>query len=351
MSNTGRLAHYGWDAAFAEHFAALGDPAAEPGRVIRVDRGRCDVVTDSGDTVPAHLTAEASDVCTGDWVALTTNAGRHTVTAVLPRRTAIVRASAGGDSGGQVLAANVTTVLIATPLDTDLNLGRTERFLTLAWDSGATPVIVLTKADLADDLAAARQALAPVALGVDVIAVSVTTGEGLADLRDRLTGTIAILGQSGAGKSTLVNALLGDTAMAVGEVRADGKGRHTTTTRELWPLPGGGCLIDTPGLRGVGLQDNFDGLRRTFADIEQLAEDCRFADCGHDTEPGCAVRAAIEDGRLSERRLASFRKLLREAEWMAARTDPLLRAERRRHWKALSQAGSAAAAAKRRRHP
>lgn len=171
---------------------------------------------------------------------------------------------------------------------------------------------------------------------MDTVATSAVTGEGMAELAALLTGTVVLLGASGAGKSTLGNALLGGDVLATGEVRAqDGKGRHTTVRRELLPLPGGGVLIDTPGLRGVGLHDAAEGLEQVFAEIEELAADCRFADCAHESEPGCAVRAAIEAGELPERRLASYRKLLRENAWAASRTDARLRAERTERWKAI----------------
>jgi ribosome biogenesis GTPase len=222
-----------------------------------------------------------------------------------------------------------------------LDLGRLERFLSLAWESGAQPVVALTKADLVPDttfLLADAESAAP---GVRVVVVSATSGEGVEELSAVLAGgTAVLLGQSGAGKSTLTNALLGREVQEGQAIRdADGKGRHTTTTRDLLPLPGGGVLIDTPGLRGVGLWDAEAGLGQVFSEIEQLAQDCRFQDCSHQSEPGCAVLAALEDGTLQHRRLESYRKLLRENAWIASRTDQRLRAEMRREWKQRTAAG------------
>ena len=331
------LTRYGWDEEFETMFATMfaGNRRAglTPARIVRVDGERCDAVTEHG-SIRADVSAMlGSDPlhwpCTGDWAAVRPDASPRLV-AVLPRRTAIVRSSASRTSHGQVLAANVDTVLITVALAAPLNPGRVERLITLAWESGARPVIVLTKADLTDQIAAVRAEVEALAPGAEVVAVSAVSGAGMDRLTALLTGTAVLLGPSGTGKSTLGNALLGEHMLATGAVRAqDGKGRHTTVRRELVPLPGGGVLIDTPGLRGIGLFDAADGLGQTFAEIERLAEDCRFADCGHETEPGCAVRAAIEAGALTERRLSSYRKLQRENEWAAARSDARTRAELR----------------------
>jgi len=327
------LTRYGWDEEFETVFADHRRAGLTPARIVRVDGARCDAVTERG-----PVRADASAVlgadpvrspCTGDWAAVRPDADPRLV-AVLPRRSAIVRSSASRSSHGQVLAANVDTVLITVALAAPLNPGRVERLLALAWESGARPVIVLTKADLADRIADVRAEVEALAPGADVVAVSAVTGAGMDLLTALSTGTAVLLGPSGTGKSTLGNALLGEHLLATGEVRAhDGKGRHTTVRRELVPLPGGGVLIDTPGLRGIGLYDAADGLEQTFAEIERLAEDCRFGDCGHETEPGCAVQTAIEAGELTERRLSSYRKLQRENEWTAARSDARARAELR----------------------
>ncbi|MFH8982276.1 ribosome small subunit-dependent GTPase A [Streptomyces varsoviensis] len=344
------LTAYGWDDGFAESFAPYAADGLVPGRIVRVDRGRCDLVVAAGDTV-ATVQGDTSLVttgdpvaimCTGDWAAVDREQGY--VRALLPRRTAFVRSTSSKRSEGQILAANVDHAVIAVPLTGELDLGRIERFLALAWESGATPLVVLTKADLVTDpavldhLVADTEGAAP---GVLVLAVSAETGLGVDVLGAVLTGgTAVLLGQSGAGKSTLANALFGAAAQHVQTIRdRDGKGRHTTTTRNLLPLPHGGVLIDTPGLRGVGLWDAGNGVAQVFAEVEELAEECRFHDCGHVAEPGCAVLAAVDSGALPERRLASYRKLLRENERLAARTDARLRAERRRDWKQKQQLG------------
>ncbi|MFC7218439.1 ribosome small subunit-dependent GTPase A [Streptomyces polyrhachis] len=341
------LAHYGWDAAFADSFAPYAEQGLVPGRIVRVDRGACDVVTAEGQLRAAVVLGPEPDPTrlptTGDWAALSTGA-QPAVRALLPRRTAFLRSASSKRSDGQVLAANVDHAVIAVSLAADLNLPRLERLLSLAWSSGAQPLIVLTKADLIDDPAVLGHLLADArsaAPGVEVLAVSSTSGTGVAELAAAVAGgTAVLLGQSGAGKSTLANTLLGDAYQTVQAARdSDGKGRHTTTTRDLLPLPGGGVLIDTPGMRGVGLWEAQEGLAQVFAEIEAYAGDCRFDDCSHTAEPGCAVLAALDSGELSERRLDSYRKLLRENAHIAARTDARLRAERRRVWRRNENTG------------
>lgn len=268
--------------------------------------------------------------CTGDWVALrpATAASAATIVEVLDRRTAVVRSTSSRTSQAQVLAANVDSVAVVASLADPLKPGRIERLLALAWDSGATPVLVLTKADLAYDAVDAVAEMVAVAPGVEVMATSAATGEGMDLLASLLVGTVVLLGPSGAGKSTLGNHLLGEDLLETGTVRAsDGKGRHTTAWRELLPLPGGGVLLDTPGLRGVGLHAADEGLEHVFAEITELAEGCRFTDCAHSGEPGCAVVDAVEDGRLTRRRLDSYHRLQRENAYAASRTDARLRAE------------------------
>ncbi|KOG32716.1 ribosome small subunit-dependent GTPase A [Streptomyces resistomycificus] len=350
------LAPYGWDDAWADQFAPHEPQGLLPGRVIRVDRGQCDVVTPGGvvraDTAFVTPHDPMRVVCTGDWVAVEPAGNPRYVRTYLPRRTAFVRSTSSERSEGQILAANVDHAIIAVSLAVELDLGRVERFLALAWESGAQPVVVLTKADLVPDavtLGHLVQDVETTAPGVPVLPVSSLDGAGL----DTLTavvfgGTSVLLGQSGAGKSTLANALLGEDVMDVRTTRdADGKGRHTTTTRNLLALPGGGVLIDTPGLRGVGLWDAESGVGRVFAEIEELAARCRFHDCAHESEPGCAVLGAIEDGALPERRLDSYRKLMRENQRIVARTDARLRAEIKRDWKRKGAQGKAAMEAKR----
>ncbi|MEU2159173.1 ribosome small subunit-dependent GTPase A [Streptomyces sp. NPDC019396] len=350
------LAPFGWDDAWAAEFAPHLAQGLVPGRVVRVDRGQCDVVTTDGvvraDTAFVTPHDPLRVICTGDWAAVDAAGTPRYVRAYLPRRTSLVRSTSSQRSEGQILAANVDHAIIAVSLAVELDLGRIERFLSLAWESGAQPIVVLTKADLVPDETTRSYLVADVetaAPGVTVLAVSGLTGEGM-DVLSALvsSGTSVLLGVSGAGKSTLANMLIGEDVMTVQAAReVDGKGRHTTTTRNLLVLPGGGVLIDTPGLRGVGLWDAGTGVGQTFSEIEDLAEDCRFQDCAHESEPGCAVRAAIEDGQLPQRRLESYRKLLRENQRIIAKTDARLRAEIRRDWKMKGAEGRAAMQAKR----
>jgi ribosome biogenesis GTPase len=257
---------------------------------------------------------------------------------VLTRRTTIRRACAGGQSRAQVLAANVDVVLVVVPTVPEPRLGMTERLVALAWDSGATPVVVMTKADLTPDPDGIADDLRASAPGVDVVTVTASRPDGYDPLLPHLRPgvTCCLLGRSGAGKSTLANAMAAQELFATADIRADGKGRHTTAFRELVVLPSGAILLDTPGLRGVGVWLDRDGLDRAFSDVEELAAQCRFSDCGHDTEPGCAVLDAIDAGALDERRLLSWRKLEREARWIARRNDARLRAEEAKRWKAVS---------------
>lgn len=343
------LSSLGWDDAFASAYARIDRHDQCPGRVSRVDRGICSIITAEG----AHrasvggtilATAAANPVllpCAGDWVALRTWPDqRTTVEAVLPRRTAVIRATASGEALGQVLAANLDFAAAVVSVDPEPDLGRTERLLTLAWASKARPIVILTKIDLAVDPGAVIRHVRSVAPGVDVYGVSAATGHGLDALRPLVTPgrTLGLLGQSGAGKSTLVNALAGATVLGTQEIRrADGRGRHTTTFRALVPIPGGGAVLDTPGLRAVGLVgDGGSGLDLAFADIEALTRCCRFTDCSHRGEPGCAVVEALATGELSGRRLESWRKLRREITDERLRHNARLAAEervvrRRRH--------------------
>lgn len=284
------LTDYGWDDGWADVFAPYAAQGLVPGRVVRVDRGLCDVVTPSGtvraDTELVTPRDPMRIVCTGDWAAVDAEGDPAYVRTLLPRRTALVRSTSSKRSDGQVLAANADHAVIAVSLAAELDLGRVERFSALAWESGAQPLLILTKADLVPDPAALAHLVSDTetaAPGVRVLPVSSATGEGLDELRALLaTGTSVLLGQSGAGKSTLANALVGEAVQNVHAIRdSDGKGRHTTTTRDLLPLPTGGVLIDTPGLRGVGLWDAEGGVAQAFAEIEELAERCRFPDCAH----------------------------------------------------------------------
>ena len=319
--------------------SALGwtpDRAAElpagsvPARVSRVDRGRLSVLTADGESrvhPGAGLYDESglSGPAVGDWVAVR---GELAV-AVLPRTSAFVRTVAGRTSAAQVVAANLDTVVVVDSLTGEARLRRVERYLAVAWSSGATPVVVLTKADLCDDVAAGVNQVREDALGVEVLAVSSVTGEGVDAVRALLAPgrTGAMVGPSGVGKSSLVNALSGDTIADTGEIReSDGRGRHTTTARELHLLPGGGLLVDTPGMRELSLYDDSEGVDTAYADVTALAADCRFRDCQHRTEPGCAVAAAIEDGSLDPARYNAWRKLQAAAHRQLLRVDARARA-------------------------
>ncbi|MEV7966885.1 ribosome small subunit-dependent GTPase A [Sphaerisporangium sp. NPDC088356] len=345
----------GWDDSLAADLPG----GAVPARVARVDRGAADVITTEGHHTAQYAArlrrATADDPvalpCVGDWAALTRLAeGRYELDAILPRRTAFVRGGVSrdsrgglsGDSRGQVLAANVDVVFVAEPAmhaGDFADLGRVERLLALAWESGARPVVLITKSDLVGQhLPGLLEDVAAVAPGVDLHAVCSVTGEGVDVVRSHLEGsrTAVILGASGAGKSTLVNALAGEAVMETQQVRAaDGRGRHTTVHRELIALNGGGLVIDTPGIRRVGMYEMSQGVDLVFSDIEELAQGCRFDNCAHESEPGCAVLEALESGELPERRLSSWRKLQREAAWMARRGDARLRAEETRKWKII----------------
>lgn len=343
------LARLGWDedwnrrwATFHEN-SAFADGHLLPARVVRVHRGACDVETPLGpqrvETPAGHLVPEPT---TGDWVGLSLDGpGGARVVGVIPRRTVLARASVTGRSAEHQLAANIDTVVVTIGADSRISLGRVERFLALAWNSGAQPVVAVTKSDLLsdDDLGEVLDLVRGDAVGVDVVAVSATSASGVDELRSHLRGTVVLLGSSGAGKSTLANALMGQDRFVVGAVRqVDGKGRHTTVTRELVPIDGGLVLVDTPGLRTLGLAEIGDGLDRTFADVEDVAVDCRFSDCSHTSEPGCAVLAAIDAGVFEQRRLDSYRRLEREQAWFAARTDARLASARRKEWKKLVKA-------------
>jgi ribosome biogenesis GTPase len=327
--------------------AAEAGPGLTPGRVIRSDRGFVFVFTGSGVAMarPAtQLVKKAVDGAlpvVGDWVLLGGTPTEPTVEPVLERTTSIVRRDPGRAARAQVLAANVDVVLITHPLSGEApNLARIERELALVWESGAQPVVVLTKADLSPDLASATEAVAAAAPGVTVLTTSTVTGEGIDDIHAYFADgqTIVLIGPSGSGKSTLMNALAGEDIRATREVRvSDHRGRHTTVSRELLQLPGGGLVIDTPGLRAVGMWDSGDGIDAAFSDVARLAEDCRFRDCHHNGEPGCAVEAAVEAGELSARRLESYRELQAEAQHVGEQLDVRARQERKREDKKLAK--------------
>jgi ribosome biogenesis GTPase / thiamine phosphate phosphatase len=307
----------GWDEHFAAAWEHLGAPGS-PGRVSRLDRGWSTVLagpdpTDQSTT--RRVRNIGADVAVGDWVIPSIDDER--VEHVLPRRSALVRRASfeGARAVPDTLAANIDVVFLTHSFGATPNQRRLERELVIAFDSGAEPAVVLTKSDLVDDPEPARRELVEVALGVPVLVASGRTGQGIGDLRRFARGgrTLAFLGASGVGKSTLVNAILGADVQEVTEVRTDDqRGRHTTVAAELLALPDGGWLLDTPGLRAVSLWLSGEGIERAFADVFELMEHCRFRDCKHDQEPGCAVRAAIEEGRLDPDRFANLERLVAE---------------------------------------
>ncbi len=332
-----RLDALGWNAGLAAAFAAVplprNVPFLEPARVSEEHRDALRVLTDRDDLVAdcagrlRHHAASALELpAVGDWVAVAArpHEGRATVHAVLPRSGALVRKAAGTRTVPQVLAANVHVVFVVTSCNADLNPRRIERALVTVWDGGAQPVVVLNKADLAPDADALAATLAAELPGAEVHAVSAADGRGVAALAAHCVPgrTLALLGSSGVGKSTLANRLLGAELLATGGIReADARGRHTTTSRHLVLLPSGAALIDTPGLREIALWAGETDVGDAFEDVEELAAACRFSDCRHATEPGCAVRAAIDAGELDAERLESSRKLARELRRAAAKQD------------------------------
>jgi len=350
----------GWDSGWASAFASATSAAAsagasrQPARVIAAHRDAWIIAANAGDrdaTVSGRLRHEAvrpGDLpAVGDWVAAdlgelsgSGSAGTAVIHAILPRRSAFRRSDDEGLTiSEQVLASNIDVALVVTGLDGDFNLRRLERYLAVAWAGGTTPVIVLNKADAATDPQGQLLAAQAVAPGVDVRLIAALTGEGVQQLaQDYLKPgrTAVVLGSSGAGKSTLVNAIAGQELMRTGAVRAaDSRGRHTTTHRELLRLPGGALLVDTPGIRSLGVAGADAGLDATFADVTDLAAQCRFGDCRHEKEPDCAVRAALADGTLDTSRMEAHRKLEREAAHVARGSDRLLREAEARRWKMI----------------
>jgi ribosome biogenesis GTPase len=343
------LETYGWSDALQRQFAPHAADGLIAARVILQQRGLYGLITELGE-LKAEISgklardAEAGGYpAAGDWVAIAAGATDDLaiIHHVLPRRTAFTRKAAGSGGGVQVVAANVDVAFITASLNGDLNPRRLERYLASAWQSGAQPVVVLTKADLCADVERTVAEVEGMAVGACVHAISALTGEGLDAVRGYLGPgrTAVMVGSSGVGKSTLLNVLAGADRMATQSIREiDGRGRHTTSHRELILLPGGGMLLDTPGMRELGLWDSDEGLLATFEDIEALAANCRFGDCGHSNEPGCAVRAALESGALDDGRWQSYRKLQRELAHLESKEDPALRAARRRQWVQITKA-------------
>jgi ribosome biogenesis GTPase len=339
------LADLGWGEPFGSAFAAHATQDRAPGRVVAEDRGQYVVATTSGEiraAVSGRFRFDAGSnpaafPAVGDWVALALREDGGTIHAILPRRTTFARLAAGKETFTQVLGANVDVVFIVTSLNRDFNVRRLERYLAAVSESGARPIVILSKADVAEDLDGRRLAAEAAAPGVPIIVVSAIDGTGVDDARSHLAPgrTIAVVGSSGVGKSTLINALAGETLQAVAEIRlGDSRGRHTTVRRHLLRIGGAGMILDTPGMREFSVADEA-GVASSFGDVESAAEGCRFSDCSHRTEPGCAVREAIANGTLGADRLEAFDKLAREAAHAERRIDAVARIEERRRWKTI----------------
>lgn len=342
---TEKLIALGWDEDWAARFDEADVQDGIPARVTAQHRDRWTVLSEEGPTNARIVGSLGSPLqpVTGDWVVCVI--GPHesdpwSIVAVLPRRSAVRRGSAGESKGQQVLASNVDSLWIVQSLETPPNQRSLERYLAVAWESGASPQIVLTKSDLAQDLEGAVEMVGGIAFGTPVWVVNVEDSAALTALGDSLAlgRTVALLGPSGAGKSTLINQLADSEVAPTGEVRpGDRKGRHTTSGRELFPIQNGALLLDTPGMRELRVLDLEVGLGRTFPEIDELSEECRYRDCSHTSEPGCAVLAAVEDGSLDPGRLESYRKLEAEAAYERRRVDPLAQAEYVAEWKTIKK--------------
>src|SRR4051812_1932478 len=348
MSDLAALLALGWTETLASAHAPHAELGRQPARVVAEDRGSYHVLGTAGEqraAVTGRLRFDAADdpaafPAVGDWVVVEGGlAGDTVIHAVLARRSALVRQAAGRRTEAQIVGANLDVVFVVASLNGDLNIRRLERYVAAAWESGAEPIVLLSKADLGADVDAAIASVAGVAAGATVLVVSAFDGRGVDDVRARIGfgRTAAFVGSSGVGKSTLLNRLAGAEVAAVQAIREDdARGRHTTTRRQLHLLPGGGLILDTPGMRELSLWDG-DGLDRTFSDIDELVGTCRFGNCRHTGEPGCALAAALADGSLDADRLESWRKLQREAAHHERRVDHLAREAERRKWKTISK--------------
>lgn len=342
----------GWNPFFAAQSASLPRHDLVFSRVIEEQRGLYRVAGDTEGWAEIsgrfrHEAASAADFpAVGDWVGVlrAPTEGTSVIHVLLQRRSVLARAAAGTTTEPQVVAANIETVFLVTALSGDLNVRRLERYLTMVWDGGAVPVVVLNKADLSEDPEREASAVRTRLPLVDVITVSAVATQGLDALVPyvRPASTIALVGSSGVGKSTLVNRLLGRETLRIGAVSdADGRGRHTTTARQLVELPGGGLLIDTPGMRELQPWGGEAAVDAAFDDVVALAAECRFTDCAHESEPGCAVRAAVESGALDADRMGHYRRLVREAAFEERKHDKAAAAQTKRKWKRIHQAAKA----------
>jgi ribosome biogenesis GTPase len=348
MTELSALDALGWKPALATAFDAHANIGREPARVVAEDRGSYQLIGAAGElraSVSGRFRHEkANDAsafpAVGDWVAIDSGTrGETVIHALLPRHSALVRQASGKRTEAQVVGANLDIVFVVASLNRDLNVRRLERYVAAAWESGAEPVILLSKADLGGDVDAVLVAVAGVAAGATVVVVSSFDGRGVEEVRARIKPgqTVAFVGSSGVGKSTLLNKLAGEERAFVREIRDDdARGRHTTTRRQLHLLPEGGLVLDTPGMREFALWDS-EGLEQTFTDIDEIVARCRFGNCSHNGEPGCAIAAALGDGSLELDRLEGWKKLVRESAHHEHRVDALARAEERRKWKAIGK--------------
>ncbi|UZJ78353.1 ribosome small subunit-dependent GTPase A [Fictibacillus sp. KU28468] len=342
------LKQLGWDLFFEEGYASFDKESYTVGRVALEHKGMYRLFTEHGELLAEvtgklrHMASERQDYpAVGDWVVITARPEekKASIHAILPRKSKFSRKAAGHTTEEQIVAANVDTVLLVNALNTDFNLRRIERYLLMAWESGANPVIVLSKADLCEDIEEKIREVEEVAMGVPIHAISAEKEEGLEQLSAYLEEgkTVALLGSSGVGKSTLTNALYGEMKQDVKMIREDDdKGRHTTTHRELILLKSGGIVIDTPGMRELQLWEADEGVGHSFSDIEGLAEQCRFRDCSHTNEPGCAVQRAIKNETLDEARYNSYVKLQRELAFLARKEDQRAALAEKAKWKKLA---------------
>lgn len=358
--NVTDLTTFGWDEFFEANFKTYAGSDYTSGRVALQHKNFFRVYTQRGE-VPAEISGKLRHEAVnrrdlpavGDWVVIRSRpeGGRVTIHAVLPRRTSFVRKIAGSRTEEQIVGANIETVLLVTSLNQDFRVRRIERYLIIAWESGAKPIIILSKSDLCDRVADRINEVHAVAPGVPIHAISVVTGHGLDDVAQyfKRGQTVALLGSSGVGKSTLINQLTGDDHLKVQTVREhDDRGRHTTTHRELILLPGGGLVLDTPGMRELQLWDGDESLQLVFEDIEALAGKCFFSDCHHQDEPRCAVREALGAGTIDAGRYESYEKLQKELKHQARRRDKLSEIVEKKKWKKLSRLASERARLKRR---
>ncbi|HWN38409.1 MAG TPA: ribosome small subunit-dependent GTPase A [Gammaproteobacteria bacterium] len=340
-----KLADLGFDDFFASQLERLADPQWVPARIVAEGQSSFHLsgcrapLGDLSGSLRGSITKTERPVV-GDWVAVVDGADRASIQRVFERRTTLIRRAAGTLAEPQVVAANVDVFFVVTAVNRDFNERRLERYVAAVWNSGGKPVVVLNKVDLETNLDEMLEAIDRAAIGVPVVRASAATGTGVDELRAYIAAgkTVGFIGSSGVGKSSLTNRLLGREVQAVGGLRDDERGRHTTTARQLIELPGGGVLIDTPGMRELGLLDDVGGIDTSFPDVVALAERCRFRDCAHESEPGCAVLAAVESGELSAERFASYRKLLAEIAAAERKRDPILAGRTKARWKATNRA-------------